>query len=110
MVKNCWPPSATKKRLQRNCYWISAEENIPCSVSRKMIVIALFTCLCFNDKLGLCSINYHTHKMTGNCSVRLRVLAYKIHLYSTVVYASEHMAPSLTLNVLIYSTPESAVI
>ena len=53
------------------------------SLSREMIVIALFTCICLKDKLGLCSMNCHIHAMTGNCSASLRVLAISLR----VIYA-----------------------
>ena len=66
---------ARKKRLQRKMtkdyYWIGAEENIEMILNREMILIALFCCLCLRDQLGLCSINRHTHMMTGNCSASL---------------------------------------
>ena len=45
------------------------------SVCREMIVKALFTYLCLQDKLGLCSINCHVCTMTGNCCASLQVLA-----------------------------------
>ena len=47
---------------------------LTCSVIREMIVLALFTCVCLKEKLGLCSINRHVHVLSGNCSVSLQVL------------------------------------
>ena len=47
---------------------------LACSISREMIVIALFICLCLKDKLGICLINCHIRAMTGNCSANLRVI------------------------------------
>ena len=47
---------------------------LACSVSHERIMIALFSCICLKDKLGLCLINCHVHPMTGNCSTSLRFL------------------------------------
>ena len=70
---------ARKKKLQRKMtkhyWWIVAEEILAWSVSRQMIVIALFTCLCLKNKPGICSINCHIQAMTGNCSASFRVFA-----------------------------------
>ena len=44
------------------------------SVSRRVIVIAWFSCLSLKDQLGLCLLNCHTHSMTGNCSASQQVL------------------------------------
>ena len=51
-----------------------------------MIIIALSTCLCWKEKLGLCSIIFHIHAMTGNiCSASLRVLANLLRIVSAII-------------------------
>ena len=40
--------------MTKEYYLIGAEKMLGCPVSREMIVIALFICLCLKDKLGLC--------------------------------------------------------
>ena len=57
---------------------------LACAVSREMIVIALFICVWLEEKLGPCSLNYHIHTMTGNCSASLRVLASSLHVVSAI--------------------------
>ena len=53
-----------------------------------MIVIAVFTCLCLKDKLGLCSINCHIWVMTRNCSVSLQVLSNSLQVVSAMTGSS----------------------
>ena len=45
------------------------------SVRREMIVIALISCFCLKDQLGLYSVNCYIYAMTGSCPASLRVLA-----------------------------------
>ena len=52
--------------------------------SRERIMIALFTCICLKDNLGLCSINCHVHAMIGNCSKSLRVLVESLKVVSAM--------------------------
>ena len=45
-------------------------------LSSEVIVIALFTCVCLKDQLGLCSINCHMYAMTVNyCASALQVVS-----------------------------------
>ena len=55
---------------------------LACSVSRRVIVIAWFSCLSLKAQLGLCSSNCHAHAMTGNCSASYRVLANSLRVIS----------------------------
>ena len=59
-------PCTRKKRLQRkmtkDCYWIGVQENVS-MLSRRVIVIARFTCLCLKDQLGLCSLRCDDRKL-----------------------------------------------
>ena len=75
MVKKLLAPCARKKRLQRKMaedYHLMMKKILASSLSRDIIVIALFTCLCLKDQLDLCSINCHIHAMTENCSASVR--------------------------------------
>ena len=49
-----------------------------------MIVIASFICLCLKDNLGLSSINFLIHAMTGNHSASLQVLASSLRVVSAM--------------------------
>ena len=51
----------------------------------RLTLIALFTCLCLKDKLGLCSINCHTQAITGNCFASLQVLTNSLRLISAII-------------------------
>ena len=55
-----------------------------CSLSREMIEIALFTCPCSKEKVGLCSTSSHIHAMTGNCSTSLPVLVNSLPVVSVM--------------------------
>ena len=72
-------PCTRKKRLQRKMTtdhnWIGTKKILSGSVSREVIIITLFTCLCSKNQLDLRSINCHIYTITGTCSVGLRVLA-----------------------------------
>ena len=57
---------------------------LACSVSREVIVIALISCLCFEDQIGLCSINCHIYAMTGHCFTRLQVFADSLQVVSAM--------------------------
>ena len=48
---------------------------LSCSVSREVVEIGLFSCLCLKGQSGLFSINCHIYAMTENCSAILQVLA-----------------------------------
>ena len=56
---------------------------LACSVICEMTVIALFTCLCLKDKLGLL-FNELSYPMTGNCSANMGVLASLLRMASAV--------------------------
>ena len=60
-----------QKKMTKDYYCAGAKESICIS---EMILIALFTCICLKDKLGLCSINCHINAITGNCSTSLLVV------------------------------------
>ena len=58
---------------------------LACSVSRRVIVIALFSSLCLKDQLGLCSLNCHTRAMfcelaSGFCEERKFALSLLTHV------------------------------
>ena len=65
-----------ERKMTTDYHWIGAEEDIGMfRTSREMMVTALFTFQCLEDKLGLCSVNCHIQAMTENYSARLRVFA-----------------------------------
>ena len=72
VVKHYWP----LVQRRRNCRerWLKTttgyvfKKILVCLVSRRVIVINWFSWLCLKDQLGLCSLNCHTHAMTGNWS------------------------------------------
>ena len=47
-VKHCW--LLVQGKMTTDYYWIDAQENISCPVSREVIVMALISCLCFKDQ------------------------------------------------------------
>ena len=96
-------PNARKNRLQRkmtkDCYWIGTvlKKILTCSVSREMIIIALFTCLYMKDKVGICSIiNCHIQAVTGKCSASLRVFANSLRVVSAMTGSLHFKAPLYT--------------
>ena len=60
VVKQCWllvqGERGWKKRWLQTYNWIGAQENLSCSVSHEVVVIALISCLCLKDWSGVCSI------------------------------------------------------
>ena len=70
--------------MAKDYYWIVLMKILACLVSRGMIVIALFICLCLKDKLGICTTNCHIHTMTGNCSASLSVLPKSLRVASAM--------------------------
>ena len=86
MVKHCWllvlgRRDYRERGLKAVSGWVF-EKLLACSVSRR--IITLISCLCLKDQLGLCSLNFHTHAITGNCSANLPVLAYSLQVASVM--------------------------
>ena len=75
-------PCARKKELQRK---MTNDSDWICAKVCETILIALFTCLCLKEKLGLCSINCHIHAMTRSCSASLRVLANSLRVIYAII-------------------------
>ena len=78
--------------------WSGVQENTRSFLlSSELIIIALFSCLYLNDKLGLCSLNCQTHKMTRNCSGSIRVLANSLRMVSAMTENLPQEDPFLRL-------------
>ena len=58
-----------QRKMTNDYYWIGVDR-----CSKK--------CPCLKDQLGLCSLNCHTHTMTGNCSASQRVLTNSLRVVS----------------------------
>ena len=89
VVKHCWLLLVQGRRgcregWQRTTTGQALKKTLAGSLSRRVIVIASFRCLCLKDQLGLCSLNFHTHMMTGNCSASQRVLANSLRVVSAM--------------------------
>ena len=57
---------------------------LPCSLSREVTVITLFSFLCLKDWLGLCSLICHNRAMTEDCCASLGVLANSVRVVSAI--------------------------
>ena len=71
VIKHCARKKKLQRKMTKDCYGKVLEKILACSVIREMIVIALFTCHCLKDKLGLSSINCHIHAIIGTNSLRV---------------------------------------
>ena len=86
VVKHCWLLVQGRRCCRER--WLMTttgqvfKKILACSVSRRVIVIAWFSCLCLKDQLGLCLSNCHTHTITGNCSASQRVLVNSLRVVS----------------------------
>ena len=88
VVKHCWllvqGRTGCKERWLKTTTRQVFKRILACSVSRRVIVIVWFSCLCMKGQLGLCSLNCQTDAMTGNCTASYRVLANSLRVVSAM--------------------------
>ena len=63
VVTPCTRKKSLQRKVSKKCYWKGVKKILACSVSRQVIVIASFTCLCLKGQLGLFSLRCNDRKL-----------------------------------------------